>query len=358
VSKKPANLDDFKALYSKRVGAPPARLENAKRMSFGLLALDLAHQLPGMSCGYYAGSVIRIAGAPGLGKSSLTYKMAAEALKRDMNVLFVDSEAKFNELIWASSLADAGVDASAAERVMYVRQGDVFDPKTALTVENLSGIITDIMQPSVSPNGAFVIIDSVDSLPSEMHYAKQVDESVIGTVPRILKNMMRLWRPAIVAHGHVLVFVHQAMANIGASSQHVPVTYGGGYGLAHAADIQIVMKHVGNINVGSGDDRERAGRYVGFDFVKSTQGKMGAQVTIPLRSDIGFDWTAAIVDYGTELGIISASGSWLRFKDEKGETVSLQGANKLREALSLNPALRAYLEEKVRNAYYEALLRA
>ena len=61
----------------------------------------------------------------------------------------------------------------------------------------------------------------------------------------------------------------------------------------------------------------------------------------------GISQESCLIDLGLEYGILTKSGSWFNYKDEK----VAQGRDKMREHLKNTPALKAELEEKIREAH-------
>ena len=65
----------------------------------------------------------------------------------------------------------------------------------------------------------------------------------------------------------------------------------------------------------------------------------------------GISQEGCLIDLGVEFGVLSKSGSWFNYNDDK----IAQGREKLREHLKANPELKAEIEAKIRIAFKEAL---
>lgn len=345
-------VDEFLKKYHKLI-RPMSETHGSERIiSTGLLALDVAHGIGGVR----TGAVMRILGAPGVGKSSLTYRLIASGQLHGMTGLIIDTEAKFNYSVYCQTLESFGIDPdSPRQPILYTTQVSAHQakkPSEMLTLETALPMIVDFMQPSVSPNGAVIVLDSVDSIATADQMNKEVHEVTVGQAQRILKNFFRMYKATVVSTNSLLVFVHQAQANINPNS-YQPVVYGGGYGLAHAAEFVISMAKIGRISEGTGEEREHLGDRIQIKIEKTTQGgRVYGTTVVPLRSDVGFDDAEIVIDYATQCGFIEASGIWLNLTGLDGKPLKVQGKRNLRAILYEQPELMQHLTEQVRRKLF------
>ena len=61
----------------------------------------------------------------------------------------------------------------------------------------------------------------------------------------------------------------------------------------------------------------------------------------------GISQEGCLMDLGVDFGVLTKSGSWFNYNDEK----IAQGREKLREHLKANPELKAEIEAKIREAF-------
>ena len=65
----------------------------------------------------------------------------------------------------------------------------------------------------------------------------------------------------------------------------------------------------------------------------------------------GISQEGCLIDLGVEFGILTKSGSWFNYNDDK----LAQGREKLREHLKNNPELKAEIEAKIRECFKAAI---
>lgn len=318
-------------------------------LSSGVIPLDLAHGI-GPEGGFRTGSIVRIMGAPGTGKSSMTYRMVANALLNGMSALIVDTEAKLNQPVLYSTLDSYGIDPNNPPMpLLYATQSNLREGGEKFTLEEVLPMANEWMKSSViSPNGALIVIDSVDSLAAAAQMEKELHEATVAITPKTLKNWTRIYKGTVVGTGSMWIFVHQAMANISPMAYEKEI-FGGGYGIAHAADVEIVLKKIGKISVGSGDDREQLGDKIQFKIVKTAQGGNRHAVAVSqLRNDVGFDDAMDLITLGSlpASGVIKGT-TWLTFPKEDGSEGRANGKEQLRELMYNDPELMKFLRGKI-----------
>ena len=65
----------------------------------------------------------------------------------------------------------------------------------------------------------------------------------------------------------------------------------------------------------------------------------------------GVSQEGCLIDLGLEYGLLTKSGAWFNYNEEK----VANGKEKMREHLRANPALKAELEEKIRQAHRQSV---
>ncbi len=323
---------------------------NSVLLSSGVFGLDLAHGIGGIK----TGSVVQLMGPPGLGKSSIAYRMVANGMKAGMSAFIIDTEGGFNEAILMDTLEDYGIDvndpnlpfryslATSLRGLKRDKTGSFLqsDSKPVLTIERAVPMIEDwIISEEISPKGAIVVIDSLDFMLSDSMVGSKVDDMTVAIIARRMKLWLKTFIGTIRATGSMLIFVHQVSSKIDPHAKDTE-TFTGGNALRHAAHFALRLKDIGQELVGD----EVVGRNVKAIITKSKQGLAWRTFSYTIRYDCGPDNIGAVFEAAVKLKIIKKSGAWFTLPDMPE---AFQGKDSVRQFWLANPTSLRYTESLV-----------
>lgn len=317
----------------------------------GVFGLNIAHGIGGIK----TGSVVQLMGPPGLGKSSIAYRLVANGMAAGMSGFIVDTEGGINEPILMDTLEDYGVDLTrpdlplrfaTATNLQDVKWKDgkpVQDnKKPILTLERIVPMIEDwVCSTKISPNGAVVVIDSLDFLLSDVMIGSTVDTATVALIARRMKFWLKSFVGTIRGSGSMLVFIHQVSSKIDPAA-HDTETFTGGNALRHAAHFALRLKDIGQEKVGE----DVVGRRVRAFITKSKQGLPYRTFEYVIRYDVGPDNIGAVFDYSKRLKLITGDGAWVTVPSSTGPQ-KINGKEKVRQYWMDNPAELRFMQDLV-----------
>lgn len=352
------DLNEFDAKYGSSgqnfahtVQAAYERLsQRRKLLSSGLITLDLAHGIGGI----YTGALIRIMGSEGTGKSSLSYRILADGMSQGMSGLIIDTEGKLNLPILESSLIAQGLpggDMTVGQSAFPLRiitapnMREVTKSKPFMTAERMFPVIEEwVKSDEISPDGAVVIIDSLDFLTTEDQVSKAVEANTVALIARQMKNWLRRFMGTVRGTGSLIIVISQVSANIHPAARDQEV-FSGGNGVKHASSFSLRLKDIGQMLEGN----ELVGRKVQATITKSSQGRAWRRFEYVVRWDTGPDNYSAIIELAKRLGVL-ADKIWMNIPLPGGGTQKVQGAGAARQFLIERPDVYHLVENLVLQA--------
>jgi len=282
----------------------------------GAIALDLALGVGG----FPRGRIIEIFGPESSGKTTLALQVMAQAQKRGGTVAFIDAEHALDPL-WAQTI---GVDLEN----LLLSQPD--------TGEQALEIVETLVR-----SGAIdlIVVDSVAALVPRVEIEGGMGESVIGVQARLMSQAMRKLAGAVSKSKTVLVFTNQLRMKIGVMFGNPEVTTGG-RALKFYASIRLDTRKIGQI-------KDSKGNIIGSRHrVKVVKNKVAPPFKIAefdILADSGISYEGGLIDVGLELGVLSKSGAFIKYK---GELLG-QGREAARKFLKENPAKAKEIEKEI-----------
>ncbi len=286
-------------------------------ISTGSLVLDAAIGVGGVP----RGRIVEIFGPESSGKTTVCLHIIAEAQKRKGIAAFIDAEHAL-DVQYAQRL---GVDLNN----LLLSQPE-FGEQALEIVETLvrSGAV-DV-----------VVIDSVAALTPRVEIEGEMGDAQVGLQARLMSQAMRKLSAAIGRSNAVVVFTNQLRSKIGVLYGN-PETTTGGNALKYYASVRIDLRRKDVIKEGT----EIVGSRIRFKVVKNKVAPPFKEGEFDILYNEGISRLNELIDVGVELGIITRSGSWFTYGEERA-----QGREALRKLLSEDAALRLRLEQAVRAA--------
>lgn len=261
----------------------------------GSLSLDINLQVP-----IYEGAIIEIYSNQGAGKTTLVLSILAEAVKRGKKCLFLDQE---------QALQPTLVDSFPALR----KKGslEVFTAPTGDEALRLAEVWLRQYP------GSIVAIDSVDALIPEQTNKKDIGETDVGTLPKLMSAGCRKLQQAAGQTKGTVIFLNQLRSKIGAYGN--PDTTSGGRALPFYAAQRIELMDIVNDTRIKNDEGNQIGHEVRFKVIKNKVAPPFVKGKFPLIYGKGIDVYEELAVLAGDLGIIEKEGKYFLVPDDKGE---------------------------------------
>jgi recombination protein RecA len=293
-----------------------ARVVNVESIPTGCLSLDAAIGVGGVP----RGRIAEIFGPESSGKTTVCLHVIAEAQKKGGMAAFIDTEHAL-DIKYAQRL---GVDLNS----LLLSQPE-FGEQALEIVETLvrSGAI-DV-----------IVIDSVAALTPRVEIEGEMGDAQMGSQARLMSQAMRKLNAAIGKSNTTVIFTNQLRSKIGVIYGN-PETTTGGNALKFYASLRIDIRRKEVIKEG----QEIVGNRVRVKIVKNKVAPPFKEVEFDILYNEGISRMGDMIDVATEYGLITKSGSWYSYKNER-----VQGREGLKKIFTEDPKLMDEIEVQIRN---------
>jgi len=289
---------------------------NVDAIPTGSIALDLALGVGGIP----RGRVTEIYGQESSGKSTIAYHIAAEAQKLGGTAAYIDVE--------------HAMDPAYARRIgldvdnLYVSQPD--------TAEDALEIMDVLIR-----SGALdvVIVDSVAALVPKAEIEGEMGDAHVGLQARLMSQALRKLVASISRSNTAAIFVNQLREKIGVMFGN-PETTPGGRALKFFSSVRLEVRKVETLKQGS----EQIGIRTRVKITKNKVAPPFRQAEFDIMFNGGISKSGGILDMGTELGIISKTGTWFTYSDQRLG----QGRENAKQFLEEHPDIMKEIEQRIR----------
>ena len=316
-----ATIDKIEKDYGKgtimKLGDQP-QWDERQVIPSGSVALDHALGIGG----YPRGRIIEIYGPESSGKTTLAIHAIAQAQKLGGIAAMIDAEHAFDRS-YAKAL---GVNLDT----LLISQPD--NGEQALEIaDNLirSGAI-DI-----------IVIDSVAALTPKAEIEGEMGDNKVGLQARLMSQALRKLTANISKTNTCCIFINQLREKIGVMFGN-PETTTGGNALKFYASVRIDVRRTTQLK----DGEEALGNRTRVKVVKNNMAPPFKKAEFDIVYGEGISRAGEIVDLGVEYGIISKSGSWFSYGDQK----LAQGREATKQLIKDNVELAEEIEAKLRDA--------
>jgi recombination protein RecA len=296
-----------------------AQILQVESVPTGSLALDIALGVGGIP----KGRIIEIFGMESSGKTSLALHMIAEVQRQGGTAAFIDAEHALDPT-YSRAL---GVDLDH----MLISQPNSGEQALEITEQLTRSGAIDI-----------IVIDSVAALVPTAEIEGQMGDSQVGLQARLMSQAMRKLSGAISQSKTIVVFTNQMRSTISTSRFGPSTTTAGGWALKFYASLRLQMWASGRIEEGT----ERVGTHVNVRVVKNKVAPPFKEATFDVIYGRGIVRSRDLINTGEALGLVTRSGSWYSFGDERLG----QGIGNSAVALEEDPKLADTLETAIRKA--------
>lgn len=301
-----------------KLGEAAAKM-NVEVISTGSLAIDIALGLGGVP----RGRVVEIYGPESSGKTTVALHIIAEAQKAGGFAAFIDAEHALDPL-YARKL---GVDIDN----LLVSQPDNGEQALEIAEALVCSNVIDV-----------IVVDSVAALVPKAEIDGDMGDSHMGLQARLMSQALRKLTAFISKSKTITIFINQLREKVGVTFGN-PETTTGGKALKFYASIRLDVRRGEALK----NDNNVVGNRTKVKVVKNKIAPPFKQAEFDIMYGEGISREGSIVDIGTELDIISKSGSWYSYKNERLG----QGRENIKIMLKENPAIANEIEAKIREIY-------
>jgi recombination protein RecA len=284
-------------------------------ISTGCLSLDLITGVGGLP----RGRVIEIYGPEASGKTTIALQAIAEAQKTGGYAAFIDAEHALDPN-YAKNL---GVNIDE----LYIAQPDYGEQAL------------EIAEILVRSGGVdIIVIDSVAALVPKAELEGDMGDSHMGLQARLMSQALRKLTAIVSRSKTVFIFLNQMREKIGMFVGN-PETTTGGKALKFYSSLRVEVRKI--LTLKSGTDI--VGGRTRIKIVKNKVSPPFKETEVDLLFGKGLSREGDIVDLGAAYGIISKTGSWYAYGDEKLG----QGKASVTKILEENKTLYDELKKKI-----------
>lgn len=282
----------------------------------GSLALDIALGAGGVP----RGRIVEIFGHESSGKTTLALHIVAEAQKMGGNAAFVDVEHAIDPL--------------------YAKHIGVNMEHLLISQPDTGEQALEIVETLVRSNAIDVIVvDSVAALTPQAEIEGEMGDAHVGLLPRLMSKALRKLSGVTSKSKACIIFTNQIRQKIGVMFGN-PETTPGGLALKFHASVRLEIRRTETLKEGD----EMVGNRIRVKVAKNKVAPPFTQAEFEMTFGEGISKLGDLLDVATDQDIISKSGSWFSYNNERLG----QGRNSAKEYLIEHPEIINEIETKVR----------
>ena len=289
----------------------------------GWLSLGLALGVGGVP----RGRIIEVYGPESSGKTTVALHIIAETQKMGGVAAFIDAEHALDAQ-YAHAL---GVDTNE----LYLSQPDTGEQALDICESLVRSSAVDV-----------IVIDSVAALTPKAEIEGDMGDTHVGLLARLMSQALRKLTAITNRSKTCVIFINQLREKVGVMFGN-PETTPGGKALKYFATIRLDIRKADALKGDGGIIGNRAKCKV----VKNKVAPPFKVAEFDIIYGEGVSQEGCLIDLGVEYGILTKSGSWFNYGDEK----VAQGREKMREYLKSNPEIKAEIDAKIREAHKSSL---
>ena len=297
-----------------RMGDEGARV-NVDAIPTGALSLDIALGIGGVP----RGRIVEVFGPESSGKTTLIYHVIAEAQKLGGVCAFIDAEHAMDPL-YARNI---GVDIDE----LLVSQPDYGEQALEIADMLVRSGAVDI-----------VSVDSVAALTPRAELEGQMGDQTVGLQARMMSQAMRKLAGNLNRTQTLCIFTNQIREKVGVMFGS-PETQPGGRALKFYASQRLDIRRIETLK----DGTEAVGNRVRVKVVKNKVAPPFRQAEFDIEFGKGISTAGCLIDLGIEHNVVTKSGSFFSYGDERLG----QGRNNAKAFLDANLEIAREIEAKV-----------
>lgn len=285
----------------------------------GCLDLDIALG----TGGFPRGRIVEIYGPESSGKTTVALHAIAEAQKAGGTAAFIDAEHALDP-VYAQKL---GVNIEE----LYVSQPDTGEQALEIAEALVRSGAIDI-----------IVVDSVAALVPKAEIEGEMGDSHVGLQARLMSQALRKLSGAISKSKTLAIFINQLREKVGVMFGS-PETTPGGRALKFYASVRLDVRRTETLKQG----QDMVGNRTKVKVVKNKIAPPFKVAEFDIMYGEGISKEGCILDIGANVDIVSKSGAWYSYENERLG----QGRENAKQFLKENPELLAQIEEKIRDHY-------
>ncbi|HEX6391162.1 MAG TPA: recombinase RecA [Solirubrobacteraceae bacterium] len=297
-----------------RMGDPDAQVK-CLAVPTGALSLDLALGIGGLP----RGRIVEVFGPESSGKTTLMYHVLAEAQKLGGVCAFIDAEHAMDPL-YAERI---GLDIDE----LLVSQPDYGEQALEIADMLVRSGAVDV-----------VCVDSVAALTPRAELEGQMGDQTVGLQARMMSQAMRKLAGNLNRTGTMMLFTNQIREKVGVMFGS-PETQPGGRALKFYSSVRLDIRRIETLKEGT----EAVGNRVRVKVVKNKVAAPFRQAEFDIEFGKGISTSGCLIDLGIEHNVVTKSGSFFSYGDERLG----QGRNNAKAFLDEHQEIAKEIEAKV-----------
>ncbi len=292
----------------------------------GCLSLDLALGVGGVP----RGRIMEIYGPESSGKTTVALHIIAQAQKMGGVAAFIDAEHAL-DAVYAKAL---GVKTDE----LYISQPDTGEQALDICESLVRSSAVDV-----------IVIDSVAALTPKAEIEGDMGDSHVGLLARLMSQALRKLTAITNRSKTCVIFINQLREKVGVMFGN-PETTPGGKALKYFATVRLDIRKADALKT----DGDIIGNRAKAKVVKNKVAPPFKVAEFDIIYGQGISREGCIIDLGLEYGILTKSGAWFSYNDEK----VANGREKMREYLKANPAVLEDIEKRIRESHAASVAKA
>src|SRR5215213_4088404 len=292
---------------------------NVESISTGALPLDIALGVGGVP----RGRIVEIFGPESSGKTTLVYHIIAEAQARGGVCAFIDTEHALDPV--------------------YARKIGVNTDELMISQPDYGEQALEIVDVLVRSGAVDVVaVDSVAALTPRVELEGQMGDQHVGLQARLMSQALRKLAGNLNRANTLCVFTNQIREKVGVMFGS-PETQPGGRALKLYSSQRLDIRRIETLKEGT----EAVGNRVRVKVVKNKVAPPFRQAEFDIEFGKGISTAGCLIDLGIEHNVVTKSGSFFSYGDERLG----QGRNNAKAFLNEHVEIAREIEAKI----YEAL---
>ncbi len=308
-----------------KLGEASARMQ-VETIPSGSLALDIALGVGGLP----RARVIEIYGHESSGKTTLAQHAMASAQRLGGVAAMIDAEHALDPN-YAGRL---GVDVDN----LLISQPDTGEQALEIAEALVRSGAVDV-----------IVVDSVAALVPRAEIEGEMGDAHVGLQARLMSQALRKLVGAVSKSKTCLIFTNQIREKVGVMFGN-PETTPGGRALKFYSSVRIEVRRIETLKQG----QETTGIRVRAKVVKNKVAPPFRQAEFDILYGSGISREGDLLDIGSELSIVTRTGTWYSYGNERLG----QGRENAREYLRSHAEVAAAIEARVREALQGGQLKA
>jgi len=282
----------------------------------GSMSLDYALGIGGVP----RGRIVEIFGQESSGKTTLALHIIAEAQKKGGIAAFIDAEHALDP-IYAEAL---GVDIDE----LLISQPDTGEQALEIAETLVRSGAVDL-----------IVVDSVAALVPKAEIDGEMGDAHVGLQARLMSQALRKLTGVLSKSKTCAIFINQVRYKIGVMFGN-PLTTPGGLALKFHTSVRMEIRNLGAIKEGD----TSVGMRVQVKVVKNKLAPPFRTAQFDIIYGKGISKEGELIDMGIQYGVITKTGSWYSYGEERLG----QGKERVRRFLEENPDIARKIEMDIR----------